>query len=76
MKKKDLSYELLLENMSRIQEEKAMLQQQNSELLSRLSSMEESYKAELAAMRDTRHALMAQNTSLQQSLETRRLTME
>ncbi|MCH5227301.1 MAG: IS66 family transposase [Muribaculaceae bacterium] len=76
MKRKDLSYELLLENMSRIQEEKAMLQQQNNELLARLSSMEESYKAELAAMRDTQHALMAQNTSLQQSLETMRLTME
>ena len=83
MKRKDLSYELLLENMSRMQEEKAMLQQQNSELLARLSSMEESYKAELAPLREqnatllkSQHALIAQNASLQQSLETMRLTME
>ena len=69
MKRKDLSYELLLENLSRIQEEKAVLQRQNNDLLERLSSMEESYKAELAAMRQ-------QNVSLAQSIETMRLTME
>ena len=69
MKRKDLSYELLLENLSRIQEEKAVLQRQNNDLLERLSTMEESYKAELAAMRQ-------QNVSLAQSIETMRLTME
>ena len=69
MKRKDLSYELLLENLSRIQEEKADLQAKFNALLAQQRSMEESYKAELAAMRQ-------QTTSLAQSIETMRLTME
>ena len=83
MKRKDLSYELLLENMSRMQEEKAALQAKFDVLLAQQRSMGESYKAELAAMREqnltllqSQQALISQNASLQKSLETMRLTME